>query len=357
MLSRLLSVVLILVVVGNIYILPHNISSNYNNSGTSTTKFQHRYVSGNCSTGIERNDVSTLTIFTSFPYLKNKLNVNLNSLRNWKHLDHSPQLVLFTNDRKVALTGFDTHWNVQNVKEDPVTKVPALRTMFVESMNLYDTSFYMYANADIVFDLYIVDVLSSIEKFLKSKNLQNKPVLIVGQRTNFNVSSINMAAPEAWRDIMFRSYRVYTRFHTDAIDYFITNRAFPWDEVLPLVIGRVGYDNWIIAYARFRGFITIDASAAISAIHQTTNIGNFEGFRSENWDFNRNYIYKSSPPFPYGVWGRTGCCTYQLSYDDCSRVVVIKRPDVPSECNRLNFFPMLQQALGKDVFYMGHVKS
>ncbi|XP_060081799.1 uncharacterized protein LOC132561088 isoform X2 [Ylistrum balloti] len=345
-------------VVGNIYFIPgterHVSTSMYNLPPKFTSKTPINCSTGS-ATGSGSDNRTSLTMFTSFPFVKSKFDINLNTLQNWKHIYKSPKLILFTDDQRVVSAGVSSDWSVENVTTESVTEVPALRTLFLESQQRSKSYFYMYANADILFDRYLSEILSGIEVFLKSSHLHNKPVLIVGQRTNINISRINSHGVEAWKTILQKSYTIYTKFQKDAIDYFITNNVFPWRDVPQLVIGRVGYDNWIIAYARFRGFVTIDASSVISAIHQTNNNGNFEGFKNGNWDFNRELIWKTGPPFNYALWGQTDCCPYRVIYDDCSRVRVLKRPAVPLHCDRLNLISSITHYLfGNDVYYLGH---
>ncbi|OWF47564.1 uncharacterized protein LOC110454200 [Mizuhopecten yessoensis] len=352
--SSVFSVLLMVIVVGNLYIMPRAVRSLC--TFPLNCRPKHEFTSpSNCSTESGTDHVTSVTMFTTFPFVKNKFDINLNTLRNWKHMYNSPKLILFTDDQKVASAGINSDWPVQNITTEAVTEAPALSTLFLESVKGSDTYLYMYANADILFDRYLIEILSIVEVFLKSNNLHKKPVLIVGQRTNINILSIDSKGPEAWKTILRESYTIYTRFQKNAIDYFITNSFFPWSEVPKLVIGRVGYDNWIIAYARFRGFVTIDASSVISAIHQTNSKGNFEGFQNGNWDFNRELIKKTGPPFNYAIWGQTNCCTYHVIYDDCSRVQVLKRPDVPVYCDRLHLSSSITHSLfGTDVYYMGY---
>jgi len=52
------------------------------------------------------------------------------------------------------------------------------------------------------------------------------------------------------------------------IDYFVFSRDLYAKKTPPLVIGRAGFDNWMIWYARSVGARVIDVSQAVVAIHQ-----------------------------------------------------------------------------------------
>jgi hypothetical protein len=52
------------------------------------------------------------------------------------------------------------------------------------------------------------------------------------------------------------------------IDYFVFSRDLYAQKTPPLVIGRAGFDNWMMWYARSAGASVIDASQVVFAIHQ-----------------------------------------------------------------------------------------
>lgn len=56
-----------------------------------------------------------------------------------------------------------------------------------------------------------------------------------------------------------------TLFTTNAQDYFIsTKNGYPWDTIPDFVVGRVGYDNWLVVTALTKGkhlFVCIHTSA------------------------------------------------------------------------------------------------
>ena len=55
----------------------------------------------------------------------------------------------------------------------------------------------------------------------------------------------------------------------DAIDYFVLGRTGPLTELPPFVVGRPGWDNWMIYRARSLGLPVVDATRAVTAVHQT----------------------------------------------------------------------------------------
>ena len=55
-----------------------------------------------------------------------------------------------------------------------------------------------------------------------------------------------------------------------AEDYFITTRdGFPWKSIPKLVIGRIGYDNWMVSQACDKGI----AYFSLLAFHTFSSLG------------------------------------------------------------------------------------
>ena len=97
---------------------------------------------------------------------------------------------------------------------------------------------------------------------------------MVGKRTNVNWSEEHNA-----KHANFNFDAHFTRgalFRTDAQDYFtVTKNAIDWNKIPPFVIGRPGYDNWLVDHIYHNSKVAlIDATKTVSMIHQTDADGN-----------------------------------------------------------------------------------
>ncbi|KAJ4459407.1 hypothetical protein PAPYR_4714 [Paratrimastix pyriformis] len=106
-------------------------------------------------------------------------------------------------------------------------------------------------------------------------------------------------------------------FQNNAIDYFIwTPGTFVWDEILDFTLGRVAFDNWIMAYgiARPNDIMTVDASMTITAVHINHGKTRFDSHKKDHNEWNRDLFNKNWPKVPgdidvsplYTVWTRGG---------------------------------------------------
>ena len=100
-------------------------------------------------------------------------------------------------------------------------------------------------------------------------------------------------------------------FRTDAEDYFILGAGmFPWDEVPGVVVGRPGYDNYLVSLALQRGVSVVDATVTLTALHQSGRDGNLAGFINKD----NGYNYREIGVFNYDG-GLTSYAPYITGYN------------------------------------------
>ena len=188
-----------------------------------------------------------LTLFSSWSSINNteKDLVHNISLTNWARLQPKISIVLFSNDSNVVTTGKQLGIQTLPIIHHAGDGAPVLRTMFQTVQKLYTSSYlYGYVNSDIVF---ADNFLESLEYVLTVSDL-SLPLFMTGRRTNVeNLTPAEAETPSALKKV---AKSRGTLFGENAQDYFITNKAFPWDKIADVVIGRLAYDNWLVGYAR-----------------------------------------------------------------------------------------------------------
>jgi hypothetical protein len=114
--------------------------------------------------------------------------------------------------------------------------------------------FYVYSNADIVFDNSLVQAVG----YVVSANV-GKEWLLVGQTANENGTSRGAGAID---------WAVFTQ---NAVD----------KDMPPFALGRIAWDNWLILQAIDRGVPVIDVSDIVKAIHLDHDYSHIAGGRDE----------------------------------------------------------------------------
>ena len=97
-------------------------------------------------------------------------------------------------------------------------------------------------------------------------------ILIVGRRVNVNFhADLEFPSEFSKQDAFIESLaRRGSLFQADAEDFFIfTKGTFNWNQLVNMVIGRPGYDNYLVNYVFYR-------RRTISFV-DVTNAGRIEG--------------------------------------------------------------------------------
>lgn len=260
-----------------------------------------------------------LTIFTSWSKSNETDLLRNNTVRNWSLFSPYLYPILFTNDtglrRDVEAMGWDSLPIIHAGKG-----VPVLKHMYLDAMKKIESPLYAFVNGDILFTLSLLESLVSV---LQSDLYQNETVLVVGRRTN--VLNVTRETASSFQDLANVSVKNGSLFTHWGLDYFITSKTFPWRDMPDVVIGRVGYDNFLVVESNKRKIAVIDATRTLLAVHQTTKKGgNFESRKKLNRDYNINLIAKIYKKINYAM-GTSSAAKYFTKYNSKSQVCIVKK--------------------------------
>ena len=284
-----------------------------------------------------------LTLFTTWNDNGEKYVVHNLTVRNWLLLRPFVIPVIFTNNQGIAIECKRNGWSVFPVRVAAADGMPVLKYMYEDVMTAYNTTFYAYSNSDILYTDTLIDTLVSYaysnDGFLYTdsltdtpvplikSNVLQKPVMIIGRRTN--VENVTGQEGSTWKEITLVARERGKLFQVNAEDYFITTKIYPWKDIAEVVIGIRAYDNWLVYNARRKKHTLVDATSTILAVHQTTSAGNYEGHGHRNGEYNVNLLRKMYKRIKYDA-GLIGCADYYSQYQH-GRIVVTNRV-VPKQC-------------------------
>ena len=194
---------------------------------------------------------------------------------------------------------------------------------------LYSTSRSLYST------------LEAVDTELKA---QPRHVLIIGRRRNLDMSRYNIGDGSDVATVT-KMGCLRKLFHPRAIDYFIISRyGFNWDAMPEFVVGRVGYDNWLVGTAIRLGFNVVDASNNILAVHQVGSDGERSAFliNPQQTDLNMKLINSNESYTNTVKIGHMSCSQYYTSCVDvstirsecssCDSIVLEKRIEFEESC-------------------------
>ena len=228
-----------------------------------------------------------ITFFTTTKNFEGEFKViQSNAISSWRSISPEIQIIIIGNS--VGSEEFSISINaefVPDVKCSP-EGTPLLSDLFAIAQSRAINPIMAYINADIIlpqnFLVSMKSVTNNLSKFL-----------IVGHRWDMNVSQIiNFNNENEITNFWNMAKNKSQKHGCSGIDYFIFKR-WQFKNIPDFIIGRWGWDNWLIWKARRSMVPVIDASDDVQVIHQNHsykfhNIGNIEHSRSGD-EFKNNY--------------------------------------------------------------------
>jgi hypothetical protein len=213
-----------------------------------------------------------LTLFTApKPFDGHVGVIQTNALRSWKELGRGIEILLVGVEPGLeqAASGLGIRV-LANVRKSP-SGAPSLQSAMAEVRRVARHATLAYVNADI---LLLDDFLPAVERVTERLG----SFLIVGQRWDLEVRA-PMAFGDGWAAKLRDSVRASGKPHRPVgSDYFVFP-ARQYTDLPDFTLGRSGWDNWMIYDGRHRGIPVIDASRAITVVHQNHDYSHLPGGR------------------------------------------------------------------------------
>jgi hypothetical protein len=219
-----------------------------------------------------------LTLFaTPKPFRGHIGLIQRNALESWTRIHPGVEVILFGDDKGAAETcaGLGLHHEPRVECNEHGTKY--LRSMFEPAQKIARHSLLCYVNCDIILTPAFADAVAQAAAAFPE-------FLLVGRRWDTAITEpVEFGDPEWPQQLESRARRDGRLQGPQWIDYFAFSRGL-YTDIPSLVIGRVGWDNWLVWRARKAGCPVVDATPVVTAIHQ-------------------NHDYGYHPQGAVGVWG------------------------------------------------------
>ena len=228
-------------------------------------------------------------VFTTFSSSPKKAQLFSNTVKNWAKFIPAIQPILFSTDKNSSLNALaESHgWLVMPCPRVNEYGTPFLKDMYTSAYQIATAPFYAFINGDILFDETFVTTLKHVAAELKYL----KSTLLAGRRLDYrppDEMTFDAWTPEQVRALGKANGTRLSR--TDTVDFFVVTRDYPWHAIKDVVIGRPGYDNYLVARSIQLNITTIDVTRTVTALHQ---MGNYKD-RADKKDgrFNKDLIGK-----------------------------------------------------------------
>jgi hypothetical protein len=185
--------------------------------------------------------------------------IQRNAVASWTRLQPACEIILCGDDfgTEQAARDFGVKYLPDIARNDFGT--PLIDSVFEQVEKTARYSLLCYVNADII-------LLESFIPAVRSIGFQE--FLMVGQRWDLDVSEPIRYEAEEWEDDLKKLVDERGLLHPPTgIDYFVFPRQTQWS-LPPFAVGRPGWDNWFICRARELGLPVVDATRAVTVVHQ-----------------------------------------------------------------------------------------
>ncbi len=255
-----------------------------------------------------------LTIFTIPKSFSGRINIiQRNAILSWTMLRPKCEIILFGDEEGVAETAKEfTIRHVSEIKKNEFS-TPLLDSAFNLAQELATNNIMVYVNADIILMSDFIPAIQSVKKPL---------FLLSGRRWDLDIKEEIKFDEADWEDELGNLVAKEGKPHGfSGIDYFVFPRNLQHD--LPsFAVGRPGWDNWLIYRIRSLGIPVIDATIAISVVHQNHDYSHcLGGKRDKGPEAQKNFEL-------------AGGFSNMLSLRDADRVLTkngLKKPGFPRQ--------------------------
>jgi len=216
-----------------------------------------------------------LTLFTVPKPFRGRIDgIQRNAIESWRALRHDVQVVLVGDDEGVEQAAREARVEHVGGLARSNRGTPRLDSAFERTATVARWPLWCFVNADIVllddFPHAVERVASAFDEFL-----------LIGQCRDLDLPAGTRTADPAARFRLQELARAQGRLRGHAaLDYFVFPRAL-FDPLPPFLIGRAGFDNWLVWRARAAGHPVVDVTRSVVAIHQSHGYSHVAGGRTE----------------------------------------------------------------------------
>ena len=195
--------------------------------------------------------------------------IQWNAIQSWLHLGSDVDVLLVGDEPGMTETASEL--GVRQVKEVALNSLgtPLVSSIFLLLRQSSASPVLVYANADILILPQLVEVIHQITR-------QKNQFLVVGQRWDLDIRQ-RMDFSSGWVERLQTELQSHGQLHPrGGSDYFIFPRQC-FSNVPDFAIGRAGWDNWMLFYARQEAYPLVDATSALTVIHQNHDYSHLPG--------------------------------------------------------------------------------
>lgn len=194
--------------------------------------------------------------------------IQRNAITSWTKL---PDVRVILLGDEAGLAEIAGELGIAHIRDIPRSEsgAPRMDAMFQLARQASETPLYCIINADII-------LLPDFVETARKVAAQKEQFVLLGQRWDLEQPDL-LDFSAGWQDRLKSKVKNHGSLHRPAgSDYFLFPNSC-YTNLPPFIIGRAGWDNWMIYHARKSGFPAIDATPDLVIVHQNHNYAHLPG--------------------------------------------------------------------------------
>ncbi len=204
-----------------------------------------------------------LTIFsTPKPFVGHIDVIQRNALRSWQRLHSDIEIILVGDD--AGAEEVCKEFGIRHIKEVDRNRYGTkyLASIYDKVQDVARHEILCHVNCDI---LLMSDFLQAARTVVVTMNR----FLMAGRRWDVDIESLLDFDEPEWEQKVRQLARTTNKPRpAQWIDYFLFSKGLFYKKIPPFVVGRPGWDNWLLWYPLSMNIPVVDASADVLAVHQ-----------------------------------------------------------------------------------------
>ena len=193
--------------------------------------------------------------------------IQRNAIQSWLRVRADAEVILFGDDEGAAEVARE--YGIRHVPEVERNEFGTkyLASIFDQAHDLARHKLLCYVNCDII-------LMDDLRAALERVSSFSRNFLMVGRRWDMNITTPIAFDDPDWRQKLYAVTQLEgVQRPSQWIDYFAFSRGLYYRKIPRFVVGRPGWDNWLVWHARASGAAVVDASRAVVAVHQNHDYG------------------------------------------------------------------------------------
>lgn len=226
------------------------------------------------------------------PFVGHTNTIQRNAIQSWMRLQPKPEIILIGNEKGVpeVVREFD-------LRHIPIVEANNFGTLLLNSTfsaaeDMASHSLLCFVNTDIIL---LNDCMKAVQRSLRFR----PHCLMISQRWNLDVKEPIVFHPQ-WESDLKDMIKKHGKFAIpNCIDIHVFSKGI-LGPIPRFTMGRLIYDNWLVAHARLKGIPVIDLTSVATVIHQ--NHGYSSTKVSKGDEAKKNTKLAKGKVFAFTVW-------------------------------------------------------